>query len=253
MRRFVFIVAGYVGVCLIVAAVIILRGDGPHPRVIALYPFNGDRYFPGGAAQIVFSQSMDGGSVERGLDVSPGSQGQGAWFGNTLNLQPVGDWQPNVTYRVRLTGTITDDQGRPLPTPFTFWFRVHHVQHVRYCAVGGIRNVCEVMRHQQRPLTHSPTPVLSYGLSPYGNFLAYIRRDASTLPHLFIIQVDGTGGRQLTYGRTYADQSVFWSPSDNNSVNYRRSRVTWQGTPHVLANAHLWNIAVDGSNNAQLR
>ena len=128
MRRFTLGVAGYILFCLVAAVVIVLRGDGPSPRIVSLYPFDGDRYWPGGTAQITFSHSMDEGSVERALQVSPGSQGQGAWYGNTLNLQPVGDWRPGTTYHVELVGKVVDTEGRSLHTPLSFWFRVHHVE-----------------------------------------------------------------------------------------------------------------------------
>src|SRR5437763_253854 len=179
MRRFLFAVTGYVLLCLTVAGIIVLRGDGPHPSIISVYPARGDQYWPGGILEITFSQPMDQASVERGLEVSPGSQGQGAWYGDTLNLQPVGDWRPGVTYHVRLVGTITDAQGRPLRTPVSFWFRVHHIHRLVYCTAGGVRNVCERSASELRPVTHAPTSVLAYALSSDRSELAFIRRDGS--------------------------------------------------------------------------
>lgn len=252
MRRFTNAVLAYVCLCLFVAAVIVLRGDGPRPRIVAIFPPNGDRYWPGGGAQITFSQPMDEGSVERALQVTPGSQGQGAWYGNTLNLQPVGDWRPNVTYHVKLVGNVTDDQGRPLPTPASFWFRVHHVGRLAYCPIHGIRNVCERMSRGRRPLTQSPTPVRHFALSSDGSTLAYTRRDASRLPHLFIIGVDGTGARQLTSGTAYEDEGVWWAYGDNNSVNYYRRPVTGSGSGPRYGKRQIWNIKVDGADNLRL-
>jgi hypothetical protein len=248
MRRFLLGVAIYAAACLIAAAAIVIRGEGPHPRIVALYPTNGDRYWPGGAAQISFSQAMDQGSVERALEVTPGAEGQAAWFGNTLNLQPVGDWKPNITYHVVLTGTVGDSQGRTLHTPVSWWFRVHHVGRLAFCRVAGVRNVCEP--GAGRAVTHSPRPVSQYALSPDGTLLAYIRpAGASGLPHLFIVRTDGSGAQQLTAGGSYVDSDPTWAAGDNSSVTYHRRRVLGPGR---LGPLETWNINVDGSNNARL-
>lgn len=252
MRRFILAVTGYVILCLAAAGIIVLRGDGPHPRIIAVYPFSGDRYWPGGIVQITFSQPMDEGSVERGLQVTPGSQGQGVWYGNTLNLQPVGDWQADVTYHVRLVGKVTDTEGRPLRTPASFWFRVHHVGHLRYCLIRGVRDVCESAAGRLRPLTRAPTPVLGYALSSDGSLLAFIRRDGSGLPHLFVEQVDGTGLHQLTHGTHWADSHPIWAYGNTGSITYTRRPVHRTNTGYRLGPRQLWNINVDGSANARL-
>jgi hypothetical protein len=238
--------------CLLGVVVIVLRGEGPHPRIVGIYPPNGDRYWPGGIAQITFSQSMDEASVERALQVSPGSQGQGSWYGNTLNLQPSADWKDNVTYHLSLRGTVTDDQGRPLLTPVSFWFRVHRVRHVAFCRMHGVRNLCEPIGRSQRALTLSPQPVLQYALSPDASILAYTRRDSSGLPHLFLLQLDGSGTLQITHGRRYADSSPFWTTGDSQDVSYYRRPVVWQGKRAHFGRPRLWNVQIDGSDNAAL-
>jgi hypothetical protein len=251
MRRFSLAVAGYILACLIAIAIIILRGDGPHPRIVVIYPPNGDSYFPGGPAQITFSQAMDHASVERALQVSPGTQGQGAWFGNTLNLQPVGDWQANVTYHVELSGTVTDAEGRPLHTPVSFWFRVHHLRRLTTCSVREVREVCERTNSGLRPIFISPDPVEQYALSDDGSLIAYTRRDRSGLPHLFVINADGTQNAQLTGGRQYADSDPSWNPGDDSTINYYRRRVVWNGgRPVVEEPAQPWSISIDGSDNS---
>jgi hypothetical protein len=252
MQRFTVAVAGYCAVCLLITAIIVLHGDGPHPRIVSLYPASGNLYFPGGAAQITFSQSMDQASVERAVQVSPGTQGQGAWYGNTLNLQPDGDWKSNVTYHLMLTGTVTDDQGRPLRTPVSVWFRVHHIQRLGYCSFRGIRNVCETTPGYQHVITRSPSSVRQYALSSGGTLLAYVSSDASHLPHLFLLDL-GTGGvSQLTKGRRYADSRPQWDPSDETSITYHRQPVMWHGVQARLGRDELWNVNTDGSNNLRL-
>lgn len=252
MDRFLAAAVVYVAVCLVAIAAILIHGDGPHPHIIGLYPPNGDRFWPGGAAQITFSQPMDQASVERGLQVTPGTQGQGAWYGTTLNLQPPGDWRPNVTYHLTLTGTITDEVGRPLRTPVSFWFRVHHVGHLHFCSVTGIRNVCERTGSAERPLTRARSPVLQYALSPDHSLLAYTRRDGSGLPHLFLVSSDGTGTQQLTSGSAYADSDPFWAPTDTSSVSYYRRPVIRHGSRVRLGRRRLWNVQTDGSGNGPL-
>jgi hypothetical protein len=247
MRRFFLGAAVYAAACLLAAGVILIHGEGPHPRIIALYPAGGDRYWPGGTAQITFSHPMDQGSVERALEVTPGAQGQAAWFGNTLNLQPVGDWKPEVTYHIVITGTVADDQGRALHTPFSWWFRVHHIGRLAFCTVGGVRNVCEPAA--KRALTHSPRPVSQYALSPDGVSLAYVRPDSSGLPHLFIVGADGTGARRLSSGHDYSDSDPTWASGDNSSITYHRRRLLPSGRPGPI---ETWNVNVDGSNNARL-
>lgn len=255
MRRFSLVVTGYILACLIAIVVIILRGDGPHPHIVALYPPNGDRYFPGGPAQITFSQPMNQASVERAVQVSPGAQGQGAWFGNTLNLQPVGDWKPNVTYHVELKGTVTDGQGRPLHTPVSFWFQVHHLGRLTFCSVRGVREVCERRGARLRLVFWSPEPVERYAVSDDASLIAYTRRDGSGLPHLFVINADGTQNTQLTRGNRYADTNPSWNRGDESTIYYDRSPVARQDTrsggrrPRLLR-AQPWSVSIDGSNNS---
>ncbi|GAC1468149.1 MAG: hypothetical protein PVSMB7_15700 [Chloroflexota bacterium] len=252
MHRFSLATGIYLLACLVAVGIIVIRGDGPHPRITAIVPPNGDRYFPGGPAQISFSQPMDQASVERALQVSPGTQGQGSWFGTTLNFQPVTDWTQNVRYHVRLTGTVTDDQGRPLKTPFSFWFRVHRVGHLSICKVGGIGQVCERDGASWREVFVSPTSVQQFSRSPDGTLIAYTRRDASGLPHLFVIGVDGTVNTQLTSGGAYADSAPSWNPRDNGSVNYRRRRVLRASDLRQYGPVERWNVSIDGSGNAPL-
>ena len=245
-------VGSYLAVCLLSIGIIVLRGDGPHPNVARVYPFNGDRYWPGGTAQITFTQAMDQSSVERALQVSPGAQGQGAWFGNILNLQPVGDWRPNVTYHVSLIGKVTDDQGRPLQTPYSFTFRVHHIGRLRFCRVHGVRNVCERVGAGFRPLTDSTQPVLDYALSSDGSLLAYTHRDGSGPAHLFLIAVDGTGGIQLTHGTQFDDSRPAWSQGNSNSITYDRRPAMRAAGASTAPKLQIWNVDIDGSNNLRL-
>ncbi len=142
MRIFQIAVAMYCLACLAAVGSIVLRGNGPNPQVVAVYPPNGDRFWPGGTAQITFSRAMNQSTVERALQVSPGTQGQAVWYGTTLNLQPVGDWKPNVTYHVMLRGAVLDEQGRSLHTPIDLWFRVHHVGSLVHDQAAGCAMRC---------------------------------------------------------------------------------------------------------------
>jgi hypothetical protein len=231
---------------------IIVHGDGPHPRVVALYPHNGDRYFPGGLVQITFSQPMNEYSVERAVEVTPGSQGQGAWFGNTLNLQPIGDWRPNATYHVRLVGKVTDDQGRPLVTPFSFWFRVHRVQKLGSCTVAGVRTICDETGGLRRPLLNPPQPILAYALSPDSAFIAYIRRDRSRVPHLFVLNIDAGRSRQINRGTGYADAQPRWLPGYAAAVTYERRPLIRVGPRLTAGRPQEWEVQTDGSSNIRL-
>lgn len=252
MKRFHLAVGIYLIACLAVVIVIILHGDGPHPRIIALYPHSGDRYFPGGLLEITFSQPMNQYSVERGLEVTPGSEGQGAWFGNTLNLKPLGDWRTDTTYHIRLVGKVTDDEGRPLETPVAFWFRVHRVTKVGLCRSRGIETVCDETRGARRPLLHPHSSVASAALSPDNDFLAYIRRDASGLPHLFILSIDTGRSVQVTHGNRYADSQPHWLPGYNTAVSYQRRLVVVHGTSRTLGHPQEWEVQTDGTGNSKL-
>jgi hypothetical protein len=247
MRRFTLAAAIYAVLCIAGIGFILIRGEGPAPRIVGINPANGDRYWPGGAAQIAFSQAMDRTSVERALQVSPTSEGEEAWFGNVLNLQPVGDWKPNVVYRIALRGSVTDTEGRPLSTPFEYSFRVHQVSRVGYCLVKNVRNVCELGRGWKRALTQSPYPVREYALSPDGVTLAYIRADRTGLSHIYVIATDGTNARQLSFGTQYDDERPFWTAGDTTSVSYYRLPVGARAS-----SPQLWNAQIDGSQNVRL-
>ncbi len=252
MRRFSLVVAVYILACCIGVIAIVLHGDGPHPRVIAIYPPNGDRYWPGGLVEITFSQAMNEGSVERALGVSPAGQGQGSWYGNTLNLEPSTGWSSNVTYHVSLTGSVMDAEDRPLHTPVSFWFRVHVPHHLVRCTFHGLQQVCERLGPRLRLIFHSPASVQQFALSEDGTMIAYTRRDGSGLPHLFLINTDGSGNTQLTRGRQYADSNPYWPPGDTSSITYTRRRVTWRNNHPSYGYSHLWNIETDGTLNARI-
>lgn len=252
MRRFTVVAGMYILICALAIAVIVIRGDGPHPRVVTLFPTNGYAYFPGGQAEITFSQPMDHSTVERALDVSPGSQGQGAWFGNTLNLQPIGDWRQNTNYRVTLNGTVTDDLGRPLSTPFVFHFRVHRIGSVGLCLAHGRRSICETTPGYRRDLLPPGGPVLQYALSGDGSLLAFTRRNTTQPPHLFVLDLTTGTTSQLTYGTRYADSSPIWAPGDTSSVTYDRRPIIHKGDAIELGPPQLWNVNVDGSGNLRL-
>lgn len=252
MQRFLLGIGIYVTACLVVIVAIIAHGDGPHPRVVGLYPHNGDRYFPGGLAQITFSQPTNQYSVERALEVTPGSQGQGAWFGNTLNIQPLADWLPNTTYHVRLVGKVTDDQGRPLKTPVSFWFRVYRVKQVGPCSAAGVQTICDETGGSRRLLLHPSQPVLMYALAPDGAFLAYTRRDRSGVPHLFILNLDSGRSIQATHGRRYADSRPHWLPGYAGAVSYTRRPVSAAAGRITLGRPQEWEVQTDGSSNSRL-
>src|SRR5438552_2684067 len=80
---------------------------------------------------------------------------------------------------------------------------------------------------------------LQYALSGDRAMLAYTRRDASGLPHLFIVQVDGLEGRQLTRGSGYADGDPTWTPGDVGSVTYTRRPVRRSGGHSHLGRKQL--------------
>jgi hypothetical protein len=252
MQRFLLGIALYVAACIVIIIAIIFHGDGPHPRVIALYPRSGDRFFPGGLVEITFSQPMNEFSVERALEVSPGSQGQGAWFGNTLNIQPISDWRPDTTYHIRLVGKVTDNQGRPLTTPYSFWFRVYRVRKAGFCSSAGITTVCDETGGARRPLLHPPGPVLSYSLSPDGGFLAYTRRDRSGEPHLFILNLDSGRSIQVNRSTRYADSRPNWLPGYAAAVSYVRRPVLRRRGKLTLGPPQHWEVQTDGSGNSRL-
>lgn len=252
MRRFRLGVLSYIVLCLVLAAFIIVRGDGPHPRIVEMIPHNGDLYFPGGPVEITFSQPMDTASVERAVEVSPSTQGQGAWYGNTLNIQPLSDWLPNITYHVAIKGKVTDDEGRPLRTPVSLWFHVHHITRVGLCSIGGTTNVCDTSPGYHRPLTHGRDPVVDVALSSDGTYVAFTRRDASGITHLFIVDVTNGRTRQLTYGNSFADSKPSWLKDENSSVTYIRRPISARQGHRNLGGRQIWNIGIDGTQNARL-
>jgi len=252
VRRFVLLASLYSLVCCLVAIAIVLHGDGPRPRIVALYPRSGDRFWPGGIAEITFSQPMDHASVQRALQVSIPGQGQEIWYGNTLNLQPLGNWRPNAIYRIRLVGKVTDTEGRPLRTPVNYWFRVHVVGHLGYCRLRGVRNVCELGSLAGRAITSSPRRVGDYALSPDGTTVAYTSPDPLGVSHLHVIQTDGTGDLTITRGEAYSDSRPFWASGDSTNVSYYRRKVLTLRPFPRLGRAEIWNVNTDGTGNARV-
>ena len=250
MRRFTIAVGIYAALCLVVIVGIILHGDGPHPRVVAILPHPGDRFFPGGLVEITFSQPMNEYSVERGLQVSPGGQGQAAWYGNTFNMQPVNDWRQNRTYHVRLVGQITDTLGRPLKTPISFWFHVHRVTRLARCRSGGLRTLCDVSGRAPRPLFH--LTVAEFSLSPDTSLLAFTVPDRLGVTHLYLDRLGLSPPRPINRGDNYADSFPHWIPGDSAALYYTRRKVTTTNGQVRLGPPRSWTVAADGSGNSPL-
>jgi Bacterial Ig-like domain len=250
IRNFRLGVAGFLTLCLAASAVIVLRGDGPHPRVVAVIPANGAQHFPGGPMEITFSQPMDTASVERSLQVTPGAEGQGAWYGNTLNVQPLGDWRPNVLYHVALTGQVTDDEGRPLHTPVLFSFRVHHITRLKACLVSGVPNICDVSPGYHAPLTRSRVPVGDFAMSTDGTEIAYTESEGpGSIYHLHLLDVTTGKTVQLTHGNRFSDSTPYWVKDVDTFISYQRQPIERiNGKPH-LGNPQVWTIATSGAMN----
>jgi Tol biopolymer transport system component len=86
-------------------------------------------------------------------------------------------------------------------------------------------------------------------LSPDGSLIAYTRRDRSGLPHLFVVDADGTGNLQLTHGSRYVDSSPSWAPGDSTDITYERQSVRSRSHRLLLGKPRRWSISVDGSGN----
>jgi hypothetical protein len=219
---------------------------------VAVIPYNGAQRFPGGPMEITFSQPMDTSSVERSLQVSPGAEGQGAWYGNTLNVQPLGDWRPNVLYHVAITGKVTDDERRPLHTPVRFSFRVHHITRLAGCQVSGVRNICDVSPGYHEPLTRSSLPIRDFAMSTDGTQIAYTRADArQPIYHLFLLDVVSGKSTQLTRGKRFSDANPYWIKDVDTFISYVRQPVSSSTGKARLGKPQVWTIATSGAMNTR--
>ncbi len=72
--------------------------------------------------RVAFDTSMDTGSVERALTVSPSRPGITTWVGYTLRYDPSGGWAPSTRYTVTVAGAAKDSEGDALGQDVSWQF-----------------------------------------------------------------------------------------------------------------------------------
>jgi Tol biopolymer transport system component len=192
------------------------------PRLLASSPGSGARFVSSRSPiRLTFNGPMDQASVEAGLRTTPGRAGRVTWEGNSLSFIPADAWPLSSTVTVSLSGARSQ-RGLPLLGNTTWTFTVGE-RRLAYLAGAPPNLWITAISAGAEPaaITQEPVGVYDFAFSPDGAQVAYAARRADGGADLKLINVDGTGVKELAACPGDACISPVFSP-DGQLLAYQR-------------------------------
>lgn len=216
ITRFDRVVAGVVVVILAAIGLTIALGDRVGVTVLRVAPL-GEGHSSSPIA-ITFAEPMDHASVEQRLSTDPPIQGRFSWNGPTVSFQPNAALLPGSSYTVTLDSGARADSGRELLTSHRFSFSVAPLRVAYlYPADGAVQNIWVVdprTPESAQQITHSPTGIFDFSVSPDGTQVAF--SEANALQGTFdikLLDLETGGLRQLTNCADASCTNPVWNPN----------------------------------------
>ena len=119
--RFVLVVLG--GLLAAILLVVAL-GDRVGAQVVRVTPADGQTLGALGRIEIEFSEAMDTATVEPALTVSPATEGDFVWTGNTVRFVPARPFAPGDTVEITLASGARSRNGRAVLSAQTWTYTV---------------------------------------------------------------------------------------------------------------------------------
>ncbi len=222
--------AGAAALILVLAiGLIILGGDHAGIGIVS--------FAPGGEAHsttpihVVFSASMDTGSVEAHFRIDPPLEGRFSWNGAQMTFEPRSAWSAGTTYTVTFGAGAMSTSGRRLLQDVRYTFRVvaPKVVYLAPAVTGGESDVTNLwlvdpaVPFQARQLTFSKGGVDAFRPAPDGTQIAYVQAGARGTADLYLLDVNSGTTRRLTNcaASEARCQAPDWSP-DGTRLVYER-------------------------------
>ena len=188
---------------------------------------------PSGAAHttspitIKFSEAMNHDSVAAHFHTDPALQGAFSWNGTTLTFQANTALKPGSSYTVVIDAGALSDDGRALLADYRYSFTVAHPR-VAYLAPADSKTpnlwiVDPADPTHPTQITHSPTGIEDFGVSPDGQQIAFTENNNNNpqTSDLKLIDLESGALEQLTNCVNSQCSAPVWRP-DGKMIAYQR-------------------------------
>ncbi len=240
--RFVLVVLG--GLLAAILLVVAL-GDRVGAQVVRVTPADGQTLGAVGRIEIEFSEAMDAATVEPALTVSPATEGDFVWTGNTVRFVPARPFAPGETVEITLASGARSRNGRSVLSSQTWTYTVRQPLIVYLSA--GLETPHELWRIdpttlERLQLTHSDGRIFDFAAAPDGENLVFsvVNDEAGT--DLWIVDRDGTQARILLNCGPDLCSGSAWSPDGQRIAFSREPAGLAPGSPK--GPPRVWTLSV---------
>lgn len=236
--RFDQIVWLTVGVLLLLAALLIWRGDTVGVPVRTTFPArNAEAVSAQTSIRITFGQAMDTTETPE-IQLNPPVSGETRWLGSTtLVFQPDLPFAAETEYTVNLEAGLQSRQGRLVLRPVNWNFTTRAPQ-ILYMSWNE-ENYYQLYKVDPEggpvtPLTFPPDDLLDFKVSPDGAMIAYSSYRDDGGSDLYLIDSDGDNRRQILNCAEGACSNPSWEPNGRRLIYERRTFTTGAPGPPRL-------------------
>ncbi len=217
-----------IGLLLLIAAVVIARGDQVGLAVVQVKPAHqAANVSVRGSVQVVFNEAPLLSSLEAQWRVEPPVSGTLHVNATLAQWTPMVALEANTIYTVTINTGVLSQRGRALLHPVQWSFRTRAPQVVYLSPAGGIPNLVSInpddLSSPPRQLTDEPFGVYDFAISPDGRHIAYSvnRAEFDSERDLWLINHDGSERRLLVRCDNHVCQSPTWS-SDGTIIAFQK-------------------------------
>ncbi len=175
---------------------------------------------------IRFSEAINHDSAAQHFHLDPAVPGSFSWSGAAMTFTPSAAMTPGSQYTVTVAAGALSADGRKLLNDYHYSFniRLPRVAYL-YPADASAPNVWIVdpanPDHPQQ-ITHSPSGIYDFGVSPDGTQIAFAENNATTqTDDIKLIDLDTGALQQLTNCQSAACTTPVWRP-DGKMIAYER-------------------------------
>lgn len=236
--------------CLIAAiAITVLLGDRVGVRVVRMEPTTAAHSTEPIVVQ--FGEAMARESVEERLRIEPPISGELIWNASTLIFEPAAPLQPGSDYTVTVAAGAESQNGRLLLDDMRFTFDVR-TPRVAYLAPATSfpQNVWiadPLNPDEARQVTHSPTGLFDFSVSPDGTQIAFSEYDdQATDINIKLLDIASGTVQQITNCQDATCTNPVWRP-DGQTIAYHRLDANTSIAGIGPSITRIWLVDVTGT------